>query len=50
MNHELETTNFTCATYTPRLPAPYNCELIMLGTSDGAVVAVDPHPKDYDNV
>ena len=46
MNHELQSTNFTCATFTPRLPAPYNGEIIMLGTSDGAVVAVNPNPRD----
>ena len=46
MSQELQATNFTCASYTPKLSAPFNCEMLMLGTSDGAVVAVNPNPKD----
>jgi len=50
MNQELQNTDFTCATYTPKLPAPFNCELVILGTGDGAVVAVNPNPKDMQNI
>mmetsp|Transcript_15803 Transcript_15803/g.21390 ORF Transcript_15803/g.21390 Transcript_15803/m.21390 type:complete len:250 (-) Transcript_15803:1274-2023(-) len=50
LNQELQMTDFTCATYTPRLPAPHKSELIMLGTSDGAIAAVNPNPKDLDNI
>ena len=49
MNQDLENTDFTCATYTPKLPAPFRSELVILGTADGAVVAVNPTPKDYEN-
>ena len=50
MNQDLKNTDFTCATYTPRLPAPYNCELVLLGTADGALAAVNPNPKDMSNI
>ena len=50
MNQDLQNTDFTCATYTPKLPAPYNCELVLLGTADGAVAAVNPTPKDMGNI
>ena len=50
MNQDLQKTNFTCATFTPKLPAPYNCELVMLGTADGAIAAVNPNPKDTSNI
>lgn len=46
MNVDLQNTDFTCATFTPKLPAPYNCELIMLGTSDGAIAAINPNPQE----
>ena len=46
MNQDLQNTDFTCATFTPKLPAPFNCELIMIGTADGAIAAVNPNPSD----
>ena len=46
MNQDLQNTDFTCAAYTPKLPAPFNCELVLLGTADGAVTAVNPNPPD----
>ena len=42
MNQDLKNTDFTCATYTPKLPAPHNSDLILLGTADGAMCAVNP--------
>ena len=48
MNQDLQNTDFTCATFTPKLPAPFNCELIMIGTADGAIAAVNPNPSDGD--
>jgi len=50
MNLDLQNTDFTCATYTSRLPAPHNCELVLIGTADGAVTAVNPTPKDISNI
>ena len=50
MNMDLQNTDFTSATYTPKLPAPYNCELVILGSADGAVVAVNPTPRDPNNI
>ena len=46
MNNDLRHSDFTCATFTPKLAAPYNSEVVMLGTSDGCVVAMDPNPKE----
>ena len=46
MSQDLMNSDFTSATYTPKLPAPFNCELLILGTSDGAIAAVDPTPRD----
>jgi hypothetical protein len=50
MNQDLQNTDFTCATYTPKLPAPHSCELVLIGTADGAVTAVNPTPKDTSNI
>lgn len=50
MNQDLQNTDFTCATFTPKLPSPFNCELVILGSADGAVVAVNPNPKDSTNI
>lgn len=50
MNQDLQNSDFTCATYTPKLPAPFKCELLLLGTADGAVAAVNPNPKDMNNI
>ena len=50
MNQDLQNSNFTCATYTPKLAAPHKCELLLIGTSDGAVAAINPNPKDMNNI
>ena len=42
MNNDLQHTDFTCATFTPKLAAPYNGEVVILGTADGCVVAMNP--------
>ena len=46
MNSDLQHTDFTSATFTPKLSAPYNSEIVMLGTADGCVVAMNPNPKE----
>ena len=50
MNEDLKNSDFTCATYTPKLPAPHKSELLILGTSDGAMAVVNPTPKDLNNI
>ena len=50
MNQDLMVTDFTCAAYTPRLTAPHNCQLVLIGTADGAVTAVNPTSKDSTNM
>lgn len=49
MNQDLQNTNFTCAIYTPRLPS-HKSEILILGTQDGAVAAVNPYPKDVTQI
>ena len=50
MSQDLQNSDFTCAVYTQKLPAPYHSELVILGMADGAVAAVNPNPKDSSNV
>ena len=46
----MQSTDFTCATFTSKLGAPHKCELVLIGTADGAVVAVNPNPKNMEHI
>ena len=48
MNQDLQNSDFTCAAFTSTLPK-HPSGLIIVGTADGAVAAVDRTPKDMNN-
>jgi len=49
MNQDLQNTDFTCAAFTHKL-SDQQSEYLLIGTADGAVVAVNPNPTDMHNI
>lgn len=45
VNEDLKNTDFVSACFTQNIPQPYATSLIMIGTSDGSLVAYNP--KDH---